>query len=164
MSVGLMLAGFLATASAGRVALASRDGAPSRRALAATLAAGAAVIAVGVVLADPFLDALDISPESFRIAAGLVLAAAGLRTIVRPEPSGPFAASLVTPELACLAISAGADEGIAAALGAGALALVVVAVTARALPAAVVGRATPFLAALQVVVGVALVVAGVRDV
>ena len=164
MTFGLLLAGFLATASAGRVALAAESARPAPRTLALTLAAGAAVIVAGALVADAFLDALSISPESFRVAAGLVLAAAGLRTVVWPRPSGPFAASLVTPELACLAISAGADERLAAVLAAGAIALAVVAITALALPPAVTGRATPFLAALQVIVGVALVVAGVRDV
>ena len=80
------------------------------------------------------LDALAISPESFRIAAGLVLAAAGLRTIVWPRPSGPFAAILVTPALACLAVSFGADEATGAVLGAAAIALAVAAIAALAAP------------------------------
>jgi hypothetical protein len=111
------------------------------------------------------LDALDVSPESFRIAAGLVLAAAGIRELVWPRASSaPFAAILLTPELVCLALSFGADEPTGRVLAAAALALPLAAVAALAdrprpgpLPA-------QFLAALQIVVAVALAVSGVRDV
>jgi hypothetical protein len=164
MSFGFMVVAFVATTNAGRVALACREGRPSPRTLALALLVGAGLIVAGAVPADELLDALDISPESFRIAAGLVLGAAGLRTIVWPRPSGPFAAILVTPSLACLAVSFGADEPVGEVLGAAAIALAVVATAAVAGPRAPVGRATEFLAALQVVVAVALVVSGVRDV
>ena len=106
MSFAFLVAGFLATTNAGRVALASRAERPAPRTLAVALIAGLALIAVGVILADDLLDWLAISPESFRIAAGIVLAASGVRTIVWPRPSGPFGAILVTPALACLAVSA----------------------------------------------------------
>lgn len=164
MSFGFLVAGFLATTNAGRVALACREGRPTPRTLALALMAGFGLIAVGAVLADELLDALAISPESFRIAAGLVLAAAGLRTIVWPQPSGPFAAILVTPELACLAVSFGADEALGKVLGAAAIALPIVAIAAVARPREPIRLAASFLAALQVVVAVALVVSGVRDV
>ena len=71
-----------------------------------------------------------------------------------PQPSGPFAAILVTPSLACLAVSFGADEATWAVLVAGVIALAVVAITAAAGPRAPIGRAAEFLSALQVVVGV----------
>jgi small neutral amino acid transporter SnatA (MarC family) len=164
VSFGFLVAGLLATTNAGRVALARRAGRPTPGALALALMAGSGLIAAGAVLADGLLDALAISPESFRIAAGLVLAAAGLRTIVWPRPSGPFAAILVTPELACLAVSFGADEGMARVLGAAAIALPIVAIAALARPREPTGLAARFLASLQVVVAVALVVSGVRDV
>jgi hypothetical protein len=164
MTFGLLLAGFLATTNAGRVALACREGRPSHRALAIAVLAGAAVVGAGAGAAEPLLEALDVSPESFRIAAGLVLAAAGLVILVRPKPSGPFAAILVTPELACFAVSSGADEPLAKVFGAAAIALAVVALVGLASRPEPIGRAAPFLAALQVVVGVALVVSGVRDV
>jgi hypothetical protein len=164
MSFGFMVVAFVATTNAGRVALACRAGRPTPRTLASALMAGFGLVVVGAVFADELLDALDISPESFRIGAGLVLAAAGLRTIVWPQPSGPFAAILVTPALACLAVSFGADEATGKVLGAAAVALAVVAIAAVARPRVPVGRAAEFLAALQVVVAVALVVSGVRDV
>jgi hypothetical protein len=164
MSFGFMLVAFIATTNAGRVALACRGARPAPRTLALALAAGFALVAVGALVADDLLDALSISPESFRIAAGLVLAAAGLRTIVWPQPSGPFAAILITPSLACLAISFGADEAAGAVLGAAAIALGVVAAAALAPARTPLGRATEFLAAAQVVIAVALVVSGMRDV
>ena len=165
VSFGFLIAGFLATTNAGRVALACRGERPTPRALAVALIAGLALVALGAILADELLDALAISPESFRIAAGIVLAAAGVRTIVWPEPSGPFEAILVTPALACLAVSSGADEGAGKALAAAVIALAVVAIAALARPREpAAGLATQFLAALQVVIAVALVISGVRDV
>jgi hypothetical protein len=164
MSFGFMVVAFVATTNAGRVALACRGGRPTPRTLALALMAGSGLVAVGAVFADELLDALAISPESFRIAAGLVLAAAGLRTIVWPQPSGPFAAILVTPALACLAVSFGADEATGKVLGAAAIALAAAAIAVAAGPREPIGRAAEFLAALQVVVAVALVISGVRDV
>ena len=116
MTFWLMLAGFLGATNAGRVAVGLGEGRAPRRTLATVIGAGAALILAGVLLADPLLDALDISPESFRIAAGIVLAAVGAATLVRPRPGGPAGALLVTPELACMAIAASADEGIGPAL------------------------------------------------
>ena len=80
MSFGFLLAGFLATTNAGRVALAvvaRREGPrpAAARDLAVALAAGAVLIVVAVLVADPLLDWLDISPESWRIAAAIVLGA-----------------------------------------------------------------------------------------
>lgn len=164
MSFGFMVVAFVATTNAGRVALACRGDRPPPSSLALALMAGSGLVVVGAVFADELLDALAISPESFRIAAGLVLAAAGLRTIVWPQPSGPFAAILVTPALACLAVSFGADEATGKVLGAAAIALAIVAVAAAAGPREPIGRAAEFLAALQVVVAVALVISGIRDV
>jgi hypothetical protein len=165
VSFGFLVAGFLATTNAGRVALASRGARPRppSRGLALGLAFG--LIVVGAALASELLDGLEIRPESFRIAAGLVLAATALPTLVWPRPSqGPFAAVLVTPELACLAISFGADEALGKVLGAAAIALAPAAVAAFVPWRAPTGVVAQFLAALQLVVAVALVVSGIRDV
>ena len=165
MSFGFVLAGFLATANAGRVALAAQASRPGPRGLAAAALAAAALVAAAALLADPLLDALSISPESFRIAAGLVLAAAGLRTIVWPEPApGPFPAVLVTPELAALAVSFGVDEPAWKLLAAVPLALVLALLASRARRRETAALAAQFLAALQLVVAVALAVSGIRDV
>jgi small neutral amino acid transporter SnatA (MarC family) len=122
-------------------------------------------IAVVAVFADDLLDALDVSPESFRIAAGLVLAATGVRELIWAQPSGaPFAAVLLTPELVCAALSFGADETVGRTLAAAAIALPPVALAALSDRARVGPPAARFLAALQIVVAVALGVSGVRDV
>jgi small neutral amino acid transporter SnatA (MarC family) len=108
---------------------------------------------------------LSISPESFRIAAGLVLAAAAVRTIVWPVPApAPFAAVLVTPELAALAVSLGADEPADKVFAAAVPAFVLLALAYRARRRDTAALSAQFLAALQLVVAVALVVAGIRDV
>jgi hypothetical protein len=86
-------------------------------------------------------------------------------TLVAPSSwSGPFAAVLITPELTCLAVSFGADEPTAKVLGAAAVVLVVIAIAGLVRPRAPLVLATRFLAALQLVVAVALVVAGMRDI
>jgi hypothetical protein len=162
MSFGFLVAGFLATTNAGRVALAAQACRPGPRGFAAAVAAGAAVAVVAALVAQELLDALSISPESFRIAAGLVLAAAGVRTIVWPHPApAPFAAVLVTPELATSALSFGADEPFGKVLAAAALAFLPLALARRL---GTSPGAAQFLAALQIVVAVALAVSGIRDV
>jgi hypothetical protein len=182
-----MVAAFLATTNAGRVGLASQRGDPEQRgeapiatgeagavpvivrprpwSLAVALLAGLVLIALSAVFADDLLDALSISPESFRIAAGIVLFITGVRPLVWPYvPAGPFAAVLITPELACLAISLGADEGVGRVLGAAAVALPVAAIATLVHQREPMAVAAQFLAALQLVVAVALVVSGLRDV
>jgi small neutral amino acid transporter SnatA (MarC family) len=165
VSFGLMVAGFLATTNVGRVALARDATHPPARARLLAVAVGCGVVVLCVVFADDALDALDISPESFRIAAGLVLAAAGIGDLVWPHVSNaPFGAILVRPELVCVALSFGADESTGSVLAAGGLALALVAVAAlgdRPRPGPIPAQ---FLAALQIVVAVALTVSGVRDV
>ncbi len=171
MSFGFLLAGFFATTNAGRVALAREAEEPSRRTLAIALLAGVALVVLATVFAGDLLDALTISPESFRIAAGLVLAVTAIRTILWPNASaGPFAMVLITPELAVLALSFGADEATGKVLGAAAITLPVLAVAATTripFPGRVALSATAtaqLLAALQIVVAVALAISGMRDV
>ena len=170
MSFGFLIAGFLAATNAGRVALARESEQPSRRTLAAALVAGAAIVVAATVFAGDLLDALTISPESFRIAAGFVLLVTAIRTIIWPSTSaGPFPAVLVTPELAVLALSFGADEPTGKVLGAAAISLPLLAIAATRLPLG--GRAplsstatAQLLAGLQIVVAVALAISGMRDV
>jgi small neutral amino acid transporter SnatA (MarC family) len=165
VSFGFLVAGFLATTNSGRVALAAREIRPGVRGFAAAILAGAGVVAAAVLLAGDLLDALSISPESFRIAAGLVLAAAGMRTLVWPHTApGPFAAVLVTPELAALAVSFGADEPAGKVLAAAVCSLFPLALARRARRQETSALATQFLAALQLVVAVGLAVSGIRDV
>jgi hypothetical protein len=165
VSFGLMVAGFVATTNAAGVALARDATRPATRARLLALAVGSSVVVICVVFADDALDALDISPESFRIAAGLVLAAAGIADLAWPHLSNaPFAAILVRPELVCVALSFGADESTGRVLAAGAPALVLVAFAALADRPRPGPISAQFLAALQIVVAVALTVSGVRDV
>ncbi len=144
---------------------------------AAVLAAAAA----GVYLAEPLLDALDVSPETFRLAAGLVMAVAAGWVLWfphrGPEPAmaGLGAALvpvafplLVSPEVFVLAISAGADEPAPAVLGALAAALVAVnalgAVPRRGPADTLLRGVARLTAALLMVAALALIVSGIRDV
>jgi hypothetical protein len=165
MSFGFLLAGFLATTNAGRVALEREQSRPGSATVGLALVGGAALAFVAVLFADDLLDALTINPESFRIAAGIVLAVTAVRTLLWPRAAaGPFAAVLITPELACLALSFGADEALGRTLGAAAVAMAVAALAAAIrmpIPAALTAQ---LLAALQVVVAVALAISGMRDV
>ena len=74
-------------------------------------------------IADPLLDALDVSDPAFRIAAGVVALIAGVADVFRrppsPEPSGrraalvPVAVPIVArPAVSLLAVGAGADRGL----------------------------------------------------
>jgi hypothetical protein len=165
VSFGFLVATFLATTNAGRVALAAQAARPGRREWALAVLAAAALVVVAVLVADPLLDALSISPPSFRLAAGIVLLAAGLKTLVWPAPApGPFVAVLVTPELAVAAISFGADEPAGKVLAAAALGLLPVLLAARARRPEASAVAARLLAALQIVAGVALGAGGIRDV
>jgi small neutral amino acid transporter SnatA (MarC family) len=165
VSFGFLVAGFLATTNAGRVALAREASRPGPSTVALALVAGAALVAVAVVFAGDLLDALSISPQSFRIAAGIVLAVTAARTLLLPAAAAaPFAAVLITPELACLALSFGADEPAGRALAAAAVTLAVVAVAATIRLPLPLALTTQLLAALQIVVAVALAISGMRDV
>ncbi|MGH9027573.1 MAG: MarC family protein [Acidimicrobiia bacterium] len=118
----------------GRVAVAGLGGAIALVVLVALAAVG-----------DGLLDALDIDEASARIAAGLVLLVAGVRDLVaRPpaaEPALPgWRAALVPvavplllgPEVAVLALVAGANEGVASTSGTAAFAVAVVVATSLA--------------------------------
>jgi hypothetical protein len=165
VSFAFLVVGFLATTNAGRVALAALAYRPDRRGRAAALLAGVVIVVGATFLADPLLDALSISPESWRIAAAIVVGAAGVRTLVWPRATtGPFVAVLVTPELTTLALSFGADGPAAKVLAAAALGFLPVLVAYRARGEDTSALAAQFLAALQLVIAIALAVSGIRDV
>lgn len=155
---------------------------PERRsavALGALLALGsaAAVAAVG----GAFLDALDISPETFRLAAGVVLALEGARVLVLARPTeeprlGGLAAALVpvafplllTPGVVVLALAAGGDEVAAEAVGGLALAFALV-LLATFFPRseradAILAAGGRVLGAAEIAAGIALAVDALRDV
>lgn len=142
-------------------------------------AVAALLVLLAALLADDILAALDIEPESFRIAAAIVLALVGgaavlrLRTVA-PAPAGwqagifPLAIPLLAgPAVLAAAISYGADEGAGRTLGA---ALPVV-IAAAALTLYPVARWRPaadglarILGALLIVVAAGLAIDGVRAV
>jgi small neutral amino acid transporter SnatA (MarC family) len=155
---------------------------PERRpavALGALLALGsaAAVAAVG----GAFLDSLDISPETFRLAAAVVLSLEGARALVLPRPAqeprlGGLAAALVpvafplllTPGAVVLALAAGGDEVAAEAVGALALAFALV-LLATFVPRgeradALLAAGGRILGAAEIAAGIALAVDALRDV
>jgi small neutral amino acid transporter SnatA (MarC family) len=142
----------------------------------AALAAAALAAAGGSVL-----DALDVSPESFRLAAGFVLVVEGARTLAWPRPAtehglpGLWAAVvpaafplLLQPGVVVLALAAGGDEvvgrtlvALAVALGAAAAAGAVRdGVGAEGLLVA----GSRLLGAIELTAGVALAVDAIRDV
>jgi small neutral amino acid transporter SnatA (MarC family) len=181
VSAGVVFLAALACVNPARVALGMPDAPLRRRLVLLGAGSGLAILlaAVGLAVADPLLDALDISPESLRIATGAVLLVAGARTLVVPRPAAEPAARLqvlvpvlfpllVTPELALVLLGAGADErnaaavaGIAAAL---LLALAGTLVERTPVATALFVQGSRLLGAVLVLAGVAYVVDGIRDV
>jgi small neutral amino acid transporter SnatA (MarC family) len=155
---------------------------PERRtaiALGALIALGSAsgVAAVG----GAFLDALDITPETFRLASAVVLALEGTRALVLARPAaepelGGLGAALVpiafplllTPGVVMLALTAGGDDIVGQAVGAfvATFALVVlVALIPRGVRAdALLAAGGRLLGAVEIAVGVALAVDSLHDV
>jgi small neutral amino acid transporter SnatA (MarC family) len=159
-----------------RLVLPRRRGAVALGTLLA-LGAFAAIAALGGEL----LEALDISPESFRLGAALVLGLEGVRAFVFARPAAepglaglkaglvPVAFPLLlTPGVVALAVVAGGDGVEAEAVGALVLALALVLGTTL-LPRgtradALLAAGGRLLGALELVAGVALAVEALRDV
>lgn len=141
-----------------------------------------ALIVVGfglllVLSAATILDALDITDETWRLGAGVVAGLAGARALIAPKLGEMPAAKgmgflpiafplLLTPQLVVLAILFGATEPVAAAWGFLTVGVAVgVAVGGLRLRTPGLWLALArFLGAVLVVLGIALVVAGIRDV
>lgn len=175
---------FIAAVNPPAVALAMADkggDADARPAWQVPLIGGcvaAALLVLAVLVSESLLDWLQIAPESFRVAAGIVMAVAGLAVIWRGRWSDgghnagieaaifPLALPLLAgPAALVAAISYGVDEGrgetIAAALIAVALAALLVATKpAKGRPA--LDASARILGALLVAVAAGLVVSGVR--
>jgi small neutral amino acid transporter SnatA (MarC family) len=144
-----------------------------------------AAVAVGLYAllagaADDLLDALDIAPETFRIAAGIVMAASGVFAILRlglaDEDAAPglFAGvfPLGIPLLATAAglsaaVSFAADHGAGRTLAAAAVVSIATAALAwqyRDAWSPVAGGLARLIGALLVVLAAGLVVEGIRDI
>jgi len=174
-----MLLTFFAAVNPLAVALAARGirPLPPHAALAGAIAG--ALLVLAVVLADPLLDALDIAPESFRIAAGIVMAVVGAVAISRGGRKAdgedgwlaaisPLAIPLLAgPAAFAASISYSADEGVGVTIAA---ALPVVAGAAALTlwrsprPVPLLGALARLTGALLVVLAVGFVVDGVRAV
>jgi small neutral amino acid transporter SnatA (MarC family) len=101
------------------------------RVAAAGGAIGGLAVCAAAAAGGPLLEALDVSESSFRLAAGIVAALAGVIDLFRrpppPEPALagwraaliPVAFPVVTrPALVVLALGAGADQGVLVSAGA----------------------------------------------
>lgn len=184
MTTGLLVIALVAAVNPARFRLSLPDEIDARHRPAAVLLGAAAMLAASLgvaAVADGVLDGLDVSPETFRIAAGLIATVAGLWVVVVPrrgeEPvlPGPGAALvpvlfplLMTPETAALLLAAGADEpfgGVAAAVAA-ALAAVTASGWLRRGPVvdSALTVAARLLGAALVTSGVWLMIDGIRDV
>jgi len=141
------------------------------------LGSGAAVAAVG----DALLDALDITPETFRLASAVVLALEGARALVlarparEPELGGLGAAAvpvafplLLTPGVVMLALTAGGDDIVGWAVGALAVAYALV-LLSTFIPRstrtdALLAAGGRLLGAAEIAAGIALAVDSLHDV
>jgi small neutral amino acid transporter SnatA (MarC family) len=145
-----------------------------------------ALLALAGVLAiagwsGPILDALEVSPETFRLAAGIVIAVAAIITLIRPRPAaepeagGLLAAvwpvtypRLLSAEVVALALTTGAKEGVAATLIAASIAFgsaVALGVLRRTgFTDRVLLNLGRLVTVLLVIVAVFLMVDGIRDV
>jgi small neutral amino acid transporter SnatA (MarC family) len=181
MSPLLILLAYVAAVNPARIrsALPETDGRGRVRPLLIGALIVVALTAVFVVAATSILDALDITDETWRIGSGIVVGLVGIVTVVFPsagdEPVlGGWAASLVpvafplliTPQLVALAVVFGATEsfGLAFVMAVVAIAAAVVAGLMRVAHASLWRATSRLLGALLVIVAIALVVEGIRDV
>ena len=178
MSFAFLLLALVASANPCRVRLVL----PERReavALGALIAfaAAAGVAAVGGAV----LDVLDITPETFPLAAAVVLALEGARALVLARPArepelGGLGAALVpvafplllTPGVVMLTLTAGGDDDVALAVGALAVAfglvLLMTLIPRGARSDALLAAGGRLLGAAEIAVGIALAVESVHDV
>jgi small neutral amino acid transporter SnatA (MarC family) len=155
------------------------------RARPGVLAAGS-LLTFGAVAAltgwsGPILDALETSPETFRLAAGIMTGLTVALHVVRPRPAtepelrGWRAAvwpvafpRLFTPVIATLALSTGASDGVPGSLIGAAVGLVTVnllgLVPRRELGDRVLRWAGRMTAVALMITAVFLIVDGIRDV
>lgn len=184
MTLGLLVIAYLAAVNAARTRLGLPEGEGGRARWGALT--GGSLLALGLVAAlagwsGPLLRGLEITPETFRIAAGIaaMLAAAYVLLVPRPAaepvPGGWWAALwpvcfplLAGPEVMALAVATGAKEGVAATLagagGALAVLLLLGLLPRRPLADRVLLWASRVLGLLLLVVGVWLAIDGIRDV
>ena len=175
-----LLLALLAAVNPPAVAASLPDGWRARPVVLAVAAATLATLTVAVALvADSFLDWLQVEPETFRIAAGIVMALGGgiaiiyarWRTVSDAETEGwlagifPLAIPLVLgPWVVAALMSYSVDHGegmtIGAVLPAAAAGLALTATAWR--PSAAIDAAARVLGLLLLVIAAGLIVDGVR--
>jgi small neutral amino acid transporter SnatA (MarC family) len=155
-------------------------GAQPRREMAVAAAIAAALAGTAALLSGPALDALDVSPASFQVAAAVVLGVAGVRWLVVGPwrlPDGMAVGGwrdvavpllfpvLVTPQVVVVSTSLGADHGVGPVVvgAAAASALVWAAAVARARPL-LWSAASRFVGMGAVVLALALATDGIKTV
>jgi small neutral amino acid transporter SnatA (MarC family) len=132
-----------------------------------------------VAAATSILDALDITDETWRIGSGIVVGLVGIVTVVLPSAGDEpvldgWAASivpvafplLITPQLVALAVVFGATEsfGLAFVMAVVAIGAGVATGLMRVAHPSLWRATSRLLGALLVIVAIALVVEGIRDV
>jgi small neutral amino acid transporter SnatA (MarC family) len=157
----------------------------NERARMGLLATGTAIGVIALValaaLARSLLSALEISPETFRIAAGLVLVVIAAWMLFvpvpadEPIPDGAGAAlwpvaypRVVSPETIALALTTGASDGVGATfcglVAAGALLVALGPIRRGPLSARILASGGRVFAVVLVLIGIWLVLQGVREV
>ena len=180
---GRLLVAFFAVVNPAAVLLAVRAVRRDRSAATAATVAAACVIAVACVAlaaatSERLLDGLEIAPESFRVAAGIVIATTGVYACWRGRLAHapgegswrdaifPLALPILFgPAMLVAAISYGADEGTGRTVTAATAWIVVaalLAVVAERVRPAVPDALARLTGALLIVVAVGLVVDGIR--
>lgn len=184
MTTALLVLAYLGAANPARARLGVPEAGDGRARLPAL--AGGSLLALGVVAAlaacsGPLLRGLQITPQTFRIAAGIVgcLAAGYVLVVPRPAaepvPAGWWSALwpvcfplLVGPELLAVAVTTGSREGVAATLAAAGAALALLlalgAVRRRPLADRVLLWASRLAGLLLLVTGLWLAVDGIAEV
>jgi small neutral amino acid transporter SnatA (MarC family) len=186
MNAGFLLLAFVAAVNPARARLGLTDDKTTPQARVGVLAIASlgcfAVSGSLTALGGETLDVLDISPESFRLAMGLVLSLEGAHRLLLPLRPGddtlrsgshpavlPMVLGLLlTPGLVLLALGAGAEASTGEALGTLASAFVLVTlaglVSYGSLSAPLLLVCCRLLGALEIAAGTALAVQGVQDV
>ena len=184
MNTLLAIVAYLATLNPARTRLGipeNDNGGARMGLLGPGTAIGVLTLAGIAVVSGPLLDTVEISPETFRIAAGFVLVIVATWMIfvpiptTEPVPDG-FAARfwpvayprVISPETIILTLSIGASDGLGSVLpGLGLAAGVLIAlgpVRAGPLTRRVMSSLGRVAAVILVVVGVWLAIQGVREV
>jgi multiple antibiotic resistance protein len=145
----------------------------------ASLAGGVAilVLVVAAAVAEPGLDALDVSPESFRVAAGIVMLVAGAQAMFawRRHPADPLDAdsaaiyplgipTLAGPAAVASSVNYSANESAWLAIAASAVAIATGALALRLGSRRGSATVAAFVGALLIALGVGEIVDGIKSV